>query len=288
MNKQLPDRRINAYRDDLAAERLRGQVDVANYRQGEIRQLMAAAAPLRRAPRFDARLETEVLHGESVTVYDENEGWAWAQAGQDSYVGYMPGNALGPEITPPTHRVSALCTHLYPAPDIKAPPLDLLSMNARLAVAEEMGHFARLADGRFAIASHLSALGDHAQDFVAVAERFVGAPYLWGGRTSIGLDCSALVQLSLQAAGVACPRDADMQEAALGEPLPDWKSLSVLKRGDLLFWRGHMGVMSDHEHLLHANTFHMAVAVEPVAEAVKRIEASEGPVTSVRRGAGAP
>jgi len=288
MNKQLPDPRINAYRDDLAAECLRGQVDVMSYTKGETRQLVAASAPLRNQPRFDAPLESELLHGERVTVYDENEGWAWAQAEQDSYVGYMPGDALGMEMTLPTHTVSARCTHLYPAPDIKVPPLDLLSMNARLTVAEELGQFARLTDGRFAIASHLTALGDYAQDFVSVAERFLGTPYLWGGRTSMGLDCSSLIQLSLQATGVACPRDTDMQEATLGEPLPDWKDFSVLERGDLLFWRGHMGVMTDTRHLLHANAFHMAVAVEPVTEAVSRIEGSEGPVTSVRRGAGTP
>ena len=284
MNEQLPDPRINAYRDDLAAECLRGQVDVPNYTAGEIRQVVAASAPLRKAPRFDAVLESEVLLGERVTVYAENEGWAWAQAEQDSYVGYIPSDALDAELTAPTHRVSARCTHLYPAPDIKSLPLDYLSMNAALAVAEELGRFVRLTDGRFAIASHLSPLSATAGDFVAVAERFLGTPYLWGGRTSNGLDCSSLVQLSLQAAGVACPRDTDMQEAALGEP----HDRSAYARGDLIFWNGHLGILLDGDRLLHANAHHMAVAVEPVAEAVSRIEASEGPVTSVRRGAGAP
>ena len=284
MNEQPPDRRINAYRDDLAAEKLRGQVDVPNYAEGETRQVVAASAPLRRAPRFDAALESEVLLGERVTLYDENEGWAWAQAEQDSYVGYIPGDALGAELTAPTHRVSARCTHLYPAPDFKAPTLDLLSMNARLAVAEALGRFVRLTDGRFAIAAHLSPLSDTAEDFVAVAERFLGTPYLWGGRTSNGLDCSSLVQLSLQAAGIACPRDTDMQEAALGEPHDG----SAYQRGDLIFWNGHLGIMLDAGRLLHANAHHMATAVEPVAEAISRIEVSEGPVSSVRRGAGAP
>ena len=288
MGVDSPDARVNAYRDDLAAESLRGLIDVPEYAKGEKRQLKAAAAPLRAAPRFDAALETQVLHGECVTVYDENEGWAWVQAMSDSYVGYLPGDALSGDISRHTHRVSALCTHIYPAPDIKVPPLDLFSMNALVSVSEEMGRFVRLEDGRFAIASHLKPVTDFAEDFVSVAQKFLGVPYLWGGRTSTGIDCSALIQLSLQAAGIAAPRDSDMQEAALGMALSDPHDPSVLQRGDLIFWKGHMGVMLDETRLLHANAHHMATAIEPVADAVARIAASEGKVTSVRRGAGSP
>jgi cell wall-associated NlpC family hydrolase len=284
-DRRVPDKRINAYRDDLAAESLRAKVDVPNYTKGEMRQVVATAAPLRHAPRFDAVLKTQVLHGESVVVYDENEGWAWAQADRDAYVGYIPSDALKNEITTPTHRVNALCTHIYPAPDIKVPPLDLLSMNAHLSVAEEMGSFSKLTDGRFALASHLVPVANVAKDFVSVAQKFLGIPYLWGGRTSSGLDCSALIQLSLQSAGIACPRDADMQEAALGTALPDPHDQSAYARGDLIFWSGHVGVMLDETRLLHANAHHMATAIEPVGQAIARIADTEGQVTSVRRGA---
>jgi cell wall-associated NlpC family hydrolase len=166
---------------------------------------------------------------------------------------------------------------------MKAPPLDLLSLNARIVVAGERDRFSQLADGRFAVTAHLAGADDFADDFVAVAERFLGAPYLWGGRTSIGLDCSGLVQLALQAAGIACPRDTDMLEKSVGAALPDTGDLSGLQRGDLVFWKGHVGVMLDEKRLLHANAFHMAVAVEPLSEAVARIAEMEGPVTSVRR-----
>ena len=259
-----------------------------SYAKGETRQVVTAAAPLHHAPRFDAPLATELLLGESVIVYDENEGWAWAQADGDAYVGYVPSDALSGEVTPPTHRVSALCTHIYPAPDIKTPPLDFLSMNAQLAVASIDGRFARLENGRFAIAAHLSPADEREEDFVDVAQKFLGTPYMWGGRTSSGLDCSALVQLSLQGAGVSVPRDTDLQEGVIGTALPDPHDQSSYNRGDLIFWKGHMGVMLDETRLLHANTHHMAVAIEPVRQAIARIETSEGQVTSVRRGAGAP
>ena len=286
MNDKGLDCRINACREDLAAAHLKGQVDVPEYSDGEKRQVVAGSAHLRKAPRFDAPLETEFLFGETVTVYDENEGWAWAQSDEDAYVGYVSADALGKDISQPTHRVSALRTHLYLEPDIKTLPVELLSMNARLVVQSIDGKFAKLKDGRFAIAAHLSSADEFAGDFVSVAQAFLGAPYLWGGRTSIGLDCSALIQLSLQASGIACPRDADMQETTLGEALIDPNDQSAYKRADLIFWKDHMGVMLDQTRLLHANAHHMAVAIEPVAEAVARIEASEGKVTSVRRGAG--
>jgi cell wall-associated NlpC family hydrolase len=286
MNDKGLDCRINACREDLAAAHLKGQVDVPEYSDGEKRQVVAGSAHLRKAPRFDAPLETEFLFGETVTVYDENEGWAWAQSDEDAYVGYVSADALGKDISQPTHRVSALRTHLYLEPDIKTLPVELLSMNARLVVQSIDGKFAKLKDGRFAIAAHLSSADEFAGDFVSVAQAFLGAPYLWGGRTSIGLDCSALIQLSLQASGVACPRDADMQENILGEALNDRQDQSAYKRSDLIFWKDHMGVMLDKARLLHANAHHMAVAIEPVALAIARIEASEGKVTSVRRGAG--
>lgn len=167
--------------------------------------------------------------------------------------------------------------------DIKAPPLDMVSMNARVAIAGEAESFARLADGRFISAAHLAEAGDHAGDFVAVAEQFLGTPYLWGGRTSVGVDCSGLIQLALQAVGRNCPRDTDLLEKSVGTALSLTDNSTGLRRGDLVFWEDHMGVMLDAEQLLHANAFHMATAIEPLNVAVARIAGKEGPVTSIRR-----
>jgi cell wall-associated NlpC family hydrolase len=286
MSRPLLDKRIHAYRDDLAASQLKGQIDVPRYSDGEKRQVITGSVQLRKAPRFDAPMETEFLFGETVVVYDENEGWAWVQGDGDAYVGYMSADALKADISQPTHHVRALRTHLYSEPDIKVPVVDLLSMNSQLVVESIDGRFARLADGRFAIAAHLSPIDEVAKDFVSVAQEFLGSPYLWGGRSSIGLDCSALIQLALQATGISVPRDTDLQEGTIGSALPDPHDQSSYTRRDLLFWNGHVGVMLDENRLLHANAHHMAVAIEPVAEAVTRIEASESLVTSVRRGAG--
>lgn len=283
MASKRPDPRTHAWRADLAAASLADTVDAPRYAPGRKYQVIAGSAPMRHEPRFDARLDTELLCGETVTVYDAAEGWAWAQNDTDSYVGYVPTEALSEQITAATHRVAALRAHIYPAPDIEAPPLDHLHMNARAVVAEPGGRFSRLQDGRFVAAAHMVPVSETVEDFVAVAERFTGTPYLWGGRTSFGLDCSALVQVSLQAAGAAPPRDSDMQEAVLGEALDVATDLSALRRGDLVFWKGHMGVMRDPVNLLHADAHHMAVASEPLQDAVARIAEAKGPVTSIRR-----
>jgi len=277
------DPRLTPARPDLAAEFLRGKVEAARYAAGEAFRVVAPIAPLRRAPDSEAPLDSEALYGEAVVVYEARGDWRWVQLARDGYVGYLPAAALGPARAP-THRIAALRTHAYPAPTIKRPPRFALSLGALVDVARFDGDFAVTADGLFLCAKHLAPIDAREPDFVAVAERFLETPYLWGGRTSDGVDCSGLAQTALTAAGIPAPRDSDMQEAALGEPLPHSDALADLQRGDLVFWKGHVGVMRDGATLLHANGWAMKVASEPLAQARARIEKNGGgAIASIRR-----
>ena len=285
MSGVLPDPRRHAYRASLAAESLRGRVEAPRYVEGVRRQVEASSLPLRREPRFDAILDSEALFGETLTLFDESEGWAWVQLARDGYVGYLPSEGLTSAVTTPTHRVAALRTYVYASPDIKTPPIALLSLNALLSVAAVEGRFLALESGGFVIAEHVRKPGEPAHDFVDVAIGFRGTPYLWGGRTSLGVDCSGLVQLASEAAGLPCPRDADMQAKEVGHPL-DWQS-GALARGDLVFWDGHVGIMTSAHDLVHASAYQMMVVEEPLADACARIAASKGgEIIGVRRPAG--
>jgi cell wall-associated NlpC family hydrolase len=277
------DPRITPARPDLAAKHLEGKVTAERYVEGVLREVVEAQAPLRRTPEPDAPLDTEALRGERVTIYEQDdEGWCWGQLLSDGYVGWLPQQALAPPGPEPTHRVAALRTFVFPGPSIKLPPVTALSLGSRVAVARFDRGFAWLAAGGCVPAQHLAPADACEPDFVAVAERFVGVPYLWGGKTSLGLDCSGLVQVSLDAAGIACPRDSDLQERALGAPLGSGDA-TAFRRGDLIFWTGHVAIVRDADTLVHANAFHMAVAIEPIAAAVARIAAAGSAVTSVRR-----
>jgi len=283
MPPPLLDPRVTPARPDLAADFLRGQIEAARFVAGETFQVAVPIAPLRRAPDLDATLDTEALYGEAVVVYEGRGDWRWGQLARDGYVGYLPAAALGPARAP-THTIAALRSHAYPGPTVKRPPRFALSLGARVEVARFDGDFAVTADGLFLYARHLAPIDAREPDFVAVAERFLETPYLWGGRTSEGVDCSGLAQTALRAAGIAAPRDSDMQEAALGRPLPLDDALARLRRGDLVFWKGHVGIMRDAATLLHANGFAMKVTSEPLAEARARIEKSKGgAITSIRR-----
>ncbi len=275
------DPRITPARLDLAAIHLRGKIDAERYVTGEARDVRDAQAPVRREPRPDAALDTEALKGERVTIYETNdEGWCWGQLESDGYVGWLPANALTAPGPAPTHRVRALRTLVFPGPNIKLPPIDALPLGATVTVIRQ-DQSLMATPGGYIPASHLVAVDSHDDDFVAVAERFLGTPYLWGGKTSLGIDCSGLVQIALTACGLACPRDSDMQEQALGTAVD--KGPGALRRGDLVFWKGHVAVARDAHTIIHANAHHMAVAIEPAQEAVARIRASGSEITSIKR-----
>jgi cell wall-associated NlpC family hydrolase len=280
MNKIDP--RLNALRADIADARLAAVAKGARLVEGEAREVAVPLLSLYCEPRFDARLDTQGLMGERVRVFDVREGWAWLQLEADGYVGYAALDHLMPAHSVPTHRIAVPATFMFPAPDIKSQPAVTLTMNARVAVVGADERFAHLANGRFVVARHLKPLSETEPDFVTVAEAFLHVPYLWGGKSVLGIDCSGLVQLALEASGHAAPRDTDMQEAQLGRALPK-EDLSGLERGDLVFWDGHVGIMADATTLLHANGHFMQVAREPLATAVERIAQRHGPITAIKR-----
>jgi hypothetical protein len=273
------DPRITLARDDLATASQEGLLAAARYAAPEAWAIATPAAALHRAPDGASERMDELILGERFDGLERLGDFVWGQARRDGYVGFVRAADLAPAGPMPTHRVSAVRTYAFAEPSIKSAAMGPFSLGALVAIEAEHGPFSRATGGGFFWTAHLAPIGVFERDPAAVAERFLGAPYLWGGRTSVGLDCSGLVQQSLYACGRACPRDAD-QQASLGRAIGGGE----LARGDLVCWRGHIGLMLDETRLIHANGHHMAVAVEPVAEAIARIKAAgAGGPTAFRR-----
>ena len=282
------DPRIHAFRPDLADIRLKGRVEADRFVAGEPFAVTAPTAGLYRHPVPDALLETELLYGEPVRVFETTaEGWCWVQSEIDDYVGWVGREALSPDLPESTHIVSAPRTFMFSGPDIKSKPLTILPLGARVALTRQAeDHNARyglIGPAGAIVMQHLTPIAEPLPDFVAVAESLAGTPYLWGGRSAFGIDCSGLIQLALGLAGVGAPRDTDMQQAELGNALELGKSLPALRRGDLVFWNRHAGIMLDGETLLHANAHHMAVASERAIQTIARLEKAGLPVTAIKR-----
>ncbi|MER8724714.1 NlpC/P60 family protein [Mesorhizobium sp. M0208] len=281
------DARLHAFRSDLADARLKGEVSADRFVAGRPARISASVADIRRAPRPDAGVDTQLLFGEDVLVFEDVGDWAWIQAERDGYVGYVADTVLGGRDHAATHVVSVPRTFLYPGPDLRFPVSGELSMGSLVAVtgsAETRGtHYALLPSGQAVISGHLRPVAEFAPDYVAVAESFLGTPYLWGGVSGFGIDCSGLVQLAMHMAGRQVLRDTDMQAATVGEPLDPGPGFAGLRRGDLVFWKGHVAIMTDPETMIHANGHTMLVSREGLREAVARIGYLYGGPTGFRR-----
>jgi cell wall-associated NlpC family hydrolase len=275
----LGDPRITLARPDLADLRLEGLAPAERYAESRVMVCAVPVTAIRAAAAPDAEQWDQLLFGEVFRVLEEKDGFAWGQAPRDGYVGYVETAALVPQAAPPTHAVSAIRTYAFGKPDIKSRPDGLYSLNALVTIEAREGRFAKGVGTGWFIGDHLTPIGRGERDYVAVAERFLGAPYQWGGRESLGLDCSGLVQQALYACVRACPRDTDLQRGFFPEVAE-----ADRRRGDLVFWKGHVAVLLDPDTILHANAHHMATAVEPLAEAIARIEATAtGGVLGYRR-----
>ncbi|MFN7092337.1 MAG: NlpC/P60 family protein [Allorhizobium sp.] len=277
------DRRLNAFRSDLADIALKGQVQAERFVASEPAMVTRPVVALRPKPDLNVGIDTELLMGEEVHVFERNRGWAWVQAMDDDYVGYLPEEALG-LVVATTHVVTVPRTFVYSGPDLRFPTRMALSMGSRLTIsgeAETRGtRYLLLSDGGALVARHLRPIAEPpAPDYVAVAALFLEAPYLWGGKSGFGIDCSGLVQLAMRMAGQKAPRDSDMQASGLGVPV----ERAELRRGDLVFWKGHVAIMENETTMIHANGNTMSVARETLEAAVERIGWLYGTPTGYRR-----
>ncbi|TPJ44668.1 NlpC/P60 family protein [Mesorhizobium sp. B2-5-4] len=281
------DPRLHAFRSDLADARLKGEVAADRFVAGRPARISVSVADIRKAPALDSGVNTQALFGDDVLVFENREGWAWIQAERDGYVGYVADAMLGERDHAPTHIISVPRTFLYPGPDLRFPISGQLSMGSTVTVtgaAETRGtHYALLPSGEALIAGHLQPIGEVAGDYVSVAETFLGTPYLWGGVSGFGIDCSGLVQLAMRMAGREVLRDSDMQANSVGEPLQPGPDYTGLRRGDLVFWKGHVAIMTGAETMIHANGHTMLASREGLKEAIARIGYLYGAPTGFRR-----
>jgi cell wall-associated NlpC family hydrolase len=275
---QRPDPRTHAYRPDIADIALAGVLFAPHYARAETCRCIADAVTVRARPSHDAPATSQLVHGEGFAMIDKAGGWAWGRCAHDDYVGYVRADALGP-LQSPTHRVTAPLALVFANPDIKAPVVKSLPIGAQIAGQDE-DNFLRIDEG-YIHRRHVAALGTPSGDPVAVAERMIGMPYRWGGRGGDGIDCSGLVQRALELAGIAAPRDSDMQRDQLGTALAED---APLRRGDLVFFPGHVGFMVDDAQLLHANAYWMSTVIEPLQDVVDRLRPTHAqPIIACKR-----
>jgi len=269
------DPRLHAFRADLADSVLRDHVKASRYVDASIRQSLSGVLPLYCAPSHDAQQSSQIRYGEFLDVFEDNgEGFLWVQNRSDRYVGYVPSSGkFGESIAMMSNRITALKAHVYPKPHVRATPIDELTLGSYVSVCGKHNRWLELTSGGFVFETNVMATEfANTPDYVFTAGRMLHTPYLWGGRTPKGIDCSGLVQLSLEMAGIDFPRDSDQQREAFAEPLDcHWKDRNW-KRGDIVFFlpNPHVGIMTGTDHMIHASGHVMEVTVEPLADFISR------------------
>ncbi|MEP2028444.1 MAG: NlpC/P60 family protein [Paracoccaceae bacterium] len=271
------DLRLTPCNGRVAATPLRGKVDAALFTDGVRRQVIVPLTNLYRFPRGPR--DRQLLIGDTLTVYEHTSEMSYVQSHKDDYCGYVASSALGaPEDV--THWVSARSTHAYASPSIKSVDVMSLSFGSQVVCKSEDGKFIETNFG-FIPKNHLSLIGHFATDPIEIAQQFLGTPYLWGGNSSFGIDCSGLVQASYLACGLPCQADSDLQCVSLGTSQPP---NSEYQKGDLLFWAGHVALALNPETMIHATAHYMSVVLEDIRAAISRIdEQGEGPLLAHKR-----
>lgn len=286
MNTDL-DKRLNVYRPDLADISLKAKVQADRYVAGEKRVVTEPVLDLLDNPDPASSIGTQALMGETVTVFDERDGLSWIQLDDDRYVGYVRSEGLGAARPDATHIVTVPRTFLYKDPDLRSPVQAVFSMAGRLSPVDTQTtrgtEYRVLENGSAVIAAHIAPRPFAAPDYVAVAEKFLQTPYLWGGTSGFGLDCSGLVRLAMAMCGTIVPRDTDMQAASLGVEIDPGEEFDRLQRGDLVFWKGHVAIAEDDRMAIHASGHAMQVVREPVRDAINRIARLYGKPIGARR-----
>jgi len=278
----MPDPRLNPWRPDLAAESLRGVVQAPRYVAGEACQSVRGIAAVRRRPARESERMTTLLFGQRFTVFESHDGWAWGQSAHDGYCGFVHESGLTRHLVQATHVVDALSAPVLPAASVRAAPVsDILYLGAPVTVVAEEGDFTNISTGGWVFRRHLAPLGTLRGDWVATAESFVGAPYLWGGMTVRGLDCSGLVAAALNRSGIVAPRDSDLQMAMLGQAVEPAPAPDALRRGDLLFWTGHVAIATAPDCVVHATV--PSVVGESAAGLIDRLAEQALPLLGVYR-----
>ena len=264
----------------------RGIEASTNGSDSQTKSVSSPAINLYSGPGQQHALHTQCLFGEQLEISREQDGWTQVTLATDNYQGWVECSQLV-DMPTTTHRVLAQRTFILESPTIKSPIVQYLSLGSHLVVVEQQGEYSKIALPTVALVDHFGyvptaqivPLHHRVDDWVSISESLLGVPYRWGGRDSMGLDCSALLQLSLQTAGVNAPRDSVEQVSAVGHAIEEQE----LERGDLVFWQGHVGIMQNSQQMIHANAYHMQVASEPLHSAIARIGKSEGPVLGFRR-----
>ncbi|EJF81295.1 NlpC/P60 family protein [Bartonella doshiae] len=278
------DPRLHAFRNDLADKRLETEISAQRFVEGEKKRVNIAVAGLFKESNKKSERQTECLLGEDLLIFEQKETMSWGQSLKDGYVGYIETAALCTSSIKQTHIVSVPRTFQYLQTDLRKPMEYSLSMGSKVTVVDQTEvrdvMYSVLENGKAIISRHLSPIGRVYEDYVTVAETFIHTPYLWGGVSGFGIDCSGLIQLSMMMTGKMVLRDTDMQQKTIGIPLTDDDKL---QRGDLIFWKGHVAIMVDHENIIHASGYSMDVTIEPLEEAITRIaKKNEYPIAKRR------